>query len=156
MIRRLITGILTVGLLLIATPAFAEPPVTETTTEHNATDTFIDVVPTCQEGGPAYEITLRYNEVDHSTVFADGREHDTFTQTGTFVATPVDDPTLPTYTGKFTIWGGFNANGEVVNGTFTFNLHGTGSDGSTISVHETDHFNTTPTGAEFAFTHCHD
>ena len=97
MFRRLFIGFLTAGLLLIATPAFAEPPTTETTTEKNATETFIDVVPTCELGGPAYEITITYNEVEHSTIFADGREHDTFTQTGTFVATPVDDPTLPTY-----------------------------------------------------------
>src|SRR4029453_6247957 len=103
-----------------------------------------------------YEITLTYNEVEHATIFPDGREHDTFTQTGTFVATPVDDPALPTYTGKFTVWGGFNANGGAVNGTFTFNVHGTGSDGSTISVHQTDHFNTTPGGAGVFFTHCHD
>ena len=62
--------------------------------------------------------------------------HATFTQTGTFVAVPLDDPSLPSYTGKFTIWGGFNANGTTVNGTFTFNLHGTGSDGSTFNTHE--------------------
>jgi hypothetical protein len=31
--------------------------------------------------------------------------HATFTQTGTFVATPLD-PDLPSYTGKFIIWGG--------------------------------------------------
>jgi hypothetical protein len=28
--------------------------------------------------------------------------------------------------------------------------------GSSFKVHETDHFNTTPTGAEFFFTRCHD
>jgi hypothetical protein len=156
MTRRIFTGILTVCLLLLATPAYGEPATSTTTTEHNVTETFIDVVPTCEEGGPAYEITITYNEVEHTTVFADGREHDTFTQTGTFVAEPVDDPTLPSYTGKFTVWGGFNANGKVVNGTFTFNIHGTGSDGSTFSVHNVDHFNVTPDGAEFAFTHCHD
>jgi hypothetical protein len=44
----------------------------------------------------------------------------------------------------------------VVNGTFTITVHGTGSDGSSFKVHETDHFNTTPAGAEFFFTHCHD
>ena len=43
-----------------------------------------------------------------------------------------------------------------MNGTFTLNVRGTGSDGSTFSNHVTDHFNTTPTGAEFFFTHCHD
>lgn len=99
---------------------------------------------------------LTYNEVEHSTLFADGREHDTFTQTGRFVATPVEGTTLPSYNGKFTVWGDFNANGKAVTGSFTFNLHGTGSDGSTISVHSVDHFNVTPNGAEFAFTHCHD
>jgi hypothetical protein len=31
------------------------------------------------------------------------------------VAVPVDDPSLPSYTGKFTVWGGFNANGKTVN-----------------------------------------
>ncbi len=40
--------------------------------------------------------------------------HATFTQTGTFVAVPLTDASLPSYTGKFTIWGGFNANGKVV------------------------------------------
>jgi hypothetical protein len=75
--------------------------------------------------------------------------------TGTFVAVPLEEG-LPSFTGKFTIWGGFNANNKVVNGTFTITVHGTGSDGSTFKVHETDHFNTTPTGAEFFFTHCHD
>ena len=75
---------------------------------------------------------------------------------GTFVAVPVDDPSLPSYTGTFTVWGGFNANGKTVNGTFTMTVHGTGSDGSSFKVHETDHFNTTPTGAEFFFTRCHD
>jgi hypothetical protein len=53
----------------------------------------------------ANEITLTYNEVEHITDFGDGRVHETFTQTGTFVAVPVDDPSLPTYTGKVTIWG---------------------------------------------------
>lgn len=157
MFRRIVTALLlSMGLILIGTPAFAAPPTTETTTVKNATETFVDVVPTCAGGGPAYEITITYNAVEHSTTFADGRVHETFTQTGTFVATPVDDPALPSFTGKFTIWGGFNANGAAVNGTFTFNLHGTGSDGSTLNVHQVDHFNTTPTGAEFFFTHCHD
>jgi hypothetical protein len=89
-------------------------------------------------------------------VFDDGRVHATFTDTGTFVAVPLNDPSLPSYTGKFTTWGGFNDNGTSVNGTFTFNVRGTGSDGSSFSNHVTDHFNTTPTGAEFFFTHCHD
>ena len=69
---------------------------------------------------------------------------------------PLNDPSLPSFTGKFTTWGGFNDTGTSVNGTFTFNVRGKGSDGSSFSNHVTDHFNATPTGAEFFFTHCHD
>ena len=158
MLRRSLLGLLVLGLLLVGAPAFAQPPpVTTTTIEHNATETFVDVVPTCAENpdAPLYEITLTYNEVEHITDFGDGRVHETFTQTGTFVAVPLEAG-LPSFTGKFTIWGGFNANNQVVNGTFTITVHGTGSDGSTFKYHDTEHFNTTPTGAEFAFTHCHD
>ena len=72
--------------------------------------------------------------VIHETIFDDGRGHGTFTQTGTFVAVPLNDPSLPSYTGKVTIWGGFNANGTTVNGTFNFNVRATGSDGSTSAL----------------------
>jgi hypothetical protein len=155
MLRRLFTCVLTAGLLLIGAPAFAQPPVTETVTEKGVVETFVDVVPTCEGGGPLYEITTTSNRISHTTTFDDGRVHETFTDTGTFVAVPLDDPSLPSYTGKFTVWGGFNANGNVVNGTFTFNVRGTGSDGSTFSNHAVDHFNVTPNGTEFFFTHCH-
>ena len=81
--------------------------------------------------------------------------HATFTQTGTFVAVPRDDPSLPTYTGKFTIWGNFNQNGKTANSTFTFTAHGTGSDGSTFKTHVTEHFNARPSGTENFFSRCH-
>jgi hypothetical protein len=97
----------------------------------------VDVVPSCEGGGPLYTITTTSNLVEHTTTFDDGRVHETFTQTGTFVAVPLEDPSLPSFTGKFTTWGGFNQNGTTVNGTFTFNVRGTGSDGSTFSNHNT-------------------
>jgi hypothetical protein len=56
------------------------------------------------------------------TAFDDGRSHETFTQTGTLTAVPLDNPTLASYTGKFTIWGGFNTNGSTAEGTFTFSV----------------------------------
>ena len=158
MLRRVFTGVLAGGLLLLfGGTAVAAPPETNTTTARNLVETFVDVVPSCEPDGPAYEITTTSNAIEHETVFEDGRIHVTFTETGTFVAEPLDDPSLPSYTGKFTTWGGFNQNGALVsNGTFTFNVRGTGSDGSTFSVHTVDHFNTTPTGAEFFFTHCNE
>ena len=159
MLRRLLlmVGLLIAGLLFTGAPAFGAPPVTETTTQKNLVETFVDVIPDpiCSEEGPLYTITTTTNLIEHTTTFDDGRVHETFTQTGTFVAVPLEDPTLPSYTGKVTIWGGFNANGATVNGTFTFNLHATGSDGSTINTHQVDHFNARPDGTVNEFFKCH-
>jgi hypothetical protein len=156
MLRRLLTvGLVTAGLLSIGAPAIAAPPVTQTIHEKNLVETFVDVIPTCEEGGPAYTITTTSNLVVHETIFDDGRVHATFTQTGTFVAVPLDDPSLPSYTGRFTIWGGFNANGKTMNGTFTLRVHGTGSDGSTFKTHLVEHFNARPDGTVNEFFHCH-
>jgi hypothetical protein len=144
MVRRLLVGVVTAGLLLVGAPAFAQPPVTETRHEKNFVETFVDVVPTCEAEAPPY-----------TTTFDDDRVHATFTQTGTVVAVPLEDPSLPSYTGKFTIWGGFNQNNQTVNGTFTFTVHLTGSDGSTVKTHFTDHFNVRPNGTENFFSRCH-
>jgi hypothetical protein len=154
MLRRLLTiGLMTAGLLTIGVPAFAAPPVTETNHAKDVVETFVDVLPTCQGGGPLYTITTTTNQVEHTTIFDDGREHDTSTDTGTFVAVPLD-PSPPSYTGKFTIWQGFNASGATVNGTATFNIRGTGSDGSTFSSHQVQHFNVRPDGMVNEFFHC--
>jgi hypothetical protein len=155
MVRRLLVGLMTAGLLLVGAPAFAQPPVTETTVQKNLVDTFVDVVPTCEGGGPLYTITTTSNLIEHTTTFDDGRVHETFTQTGKFVAVPLEDPSLPSYTGSFTVWGGFNANNQVVNGTFTFSVRGRGSDGSRFTNHVTDHFNERPDGTVNAFFRCH-
>jgi hypothetical protein len=153
MIRR-IAAVLLTGLLLVVGggSAFAAP-VTNTTHEKGLVETFVDVVPSCEPGGPLYQITTTSNLVEHETIFDDGRVHATFTQTGRFVAVPLAGG--PSFTGKFTIWGNFNQNGKAVNGTFTFNIHGTGSDGSTFSNHENDHFNVRPDGSVNEFFRCH-
>jgi hypothetical protein len=155
MFRRLVFGLLAAGLLVIAPPAFAQPPTTVTTHEKGLVETFVDIVPTCDEGGPLFTITTTSNLVMHETTFADGRVHATFTQTGRFSAVPLEDASLPSYRGKFTIRGAFNQNGKTVNRTFNFNLHGTGSDGSTLNFHSVDHFNARPDGTVNEFFHCH-
>jgi hypothetical protein len=147
-------GLLTAGLLSTGAPAFAAPPETQTTTEKNFVETFVDMVPSCEEG-PPYTVTTTSNLVVHETIFDDGRELFTFTQTGTAVGVPLEDPNLPTFTAKFTFSGSFNANGQTVNGTFTFNVHGTLSDGSTFSHHSTEHFNVRPDGTVNELFHCH-
>ena len=153
MVRRMLVGLLTAGLMLIGAPALAAGPTTTTTHEKDFVETFVDVLPSCDGSGALYTVTTTSNLVFHETVFADGRVHATFTQTGTFVAVPLAGGA--TYTGKFTVWGGFNANGKVVEGTFTFNIRGTGSDGSTFRNHTDEHFNVRPNGTVNEFFHCH-
>lgn len=155
MFRHLIVLPLTALLFLVAGPAYAGPPTTETNTQKALVETFVDVIPTCEGGGPLYTITTTSNLVEHETVFDDGQVHATFTQTGTFTAVPLEDPSLPSYTGKFTVWGGFNQNGSTVNGTFTFDVRGAGSDGSTFSNSNVEHFNVRPDGSANEFFHCH-
>jgi hypothetical protein len=156
MIRRALIGVLAAGLMVLFTAGTAAAaPVTETNTEKDLVETFVDVLPSCEDG-PPYVITTTSNLVEHETIFEDGRAHFTFTQTGTAVGLPLDDPKLPTFTAKFTVWGGFNQNSDsVANGTFTFNVRGTLSDGSTFSNHSVDHFNVRPDGTVNEFFHCH-
>src|ERR671913_93952 len=81
MVRRLLVGLVAAGLLLVGAPALAQPPVTTTTVEKNLVETFVDVIPSCEEGGPLYTITTTSNLVEHETVFEDGRVNATFTFT---------------------------------------------------------------------------
>ena len=145
MLRRL-TLVLLTGLSL---PYSQVPPCGthhETNTAKGVVETFVDVVPTCEGGGPLYTITTTSNLIEHETIFDDGRVHATFTQTGTFTAVPLEDPTLPSYTGKFTVWGGFNANGSTVNGTFTFSVAEQARTAQPSRNHNVDHFNVRPDG----------
>ncbi len=142
----------TIGLVLsLALPAWAGPPVTETNTAQGVTETFVDT-PFC-EPGATHEITATTNIVEHATLFDDGRGHFTFTQTGTFVAEPLD-PSGQSATGHFTVWGGFNDNGKTVNGTFTFSINGSFEDGTKINLHAVDHFNVRPDGTENFLSRC--
>ncbi len=156
MFRRLLVGFFAVGLLLIAAPAFAQRPVTETIQQKDVVDTFVDVIPSCEPGGPFYTFTMTTNRIQQSTTFPDGRIHGTVIQTGTFVASPLADPTLPTYSGKVTLRNSFFVeDGQVVTTTFTYTVHGAGSDGSTFETHLTSHANVPPTGTINEFFRCH-
>src|SRR6266568_1614624 len=61
-----------------------------------------------------------------------------FTETGKVVAT--DDGTGVTYSGHATAWGNFNLNERNQNSEFTLTIHLSGSDGSSITAHETTVF----------------
>ena len=144
----------TAGLLFIATPAIAADVTTNTNVRHDVVETFVDVIPSCEGGGPRFNITTTANIVTHRTRFADQlRFH--ITTTGTFVATPKNDPSLPSYTGKFVQRGGYNVDNGDATGTFMFKVSGTGSDGSSFTTQVVEHFNERPNGTAQEFFHCH-
>src|SRR5258708_28170733 len=106
-----------------------------TQTFHNATDSFPAANP-CT-GAPS-TATITYNGIMHYTVNKAGDLWATGTQTGSFVLVP-DDPTLPTYTWHFTTWFGVSDNKQNGVDHSTFTIHGTGSDGSTLTFHDVAH-----------------
>jgi hypothetical protein len=142
---RLLALVLAAAALLVVAPSVrADGKGAQTFTQnfHDATDTFVDVIP-CTSN-PA-TITITYNGVLHFTVNKAGDFWATGTMTGTFVAVPLD-PSLPTFTGHFTTWFGEADNKQNGVDHETFTVHGTGSDGSSIKFHETAHVSTNANG----------
>lgn len=150
MLRSGITALAVAATMAIGPSAMAAPA--EVIHRHGVTETFVDTT-TCSEG-PLAEITVTYNSVEKISTTPDGGIHATFTQSGTFTAVPLDGS--QSASGHFAVWGGFNDNGKTVNGTFTLNIQGTFEDGTRVSFHAVDHFNTTPDGVEFFFSKCRD
>src|SRR6266545_1319503 len=87
MARRLRVGLLATGLLLVAAPAYAQPPITPPVTkviiQKNLVETLVQALPSCKEGGPLYTNTTTSNHVERTTTFDDGRSISTLTATGT-------------------------------------------------------------------------
>ena len=138
-----------VGLLLFpASSAFAAGADTFTQPFHNVTESF--PTPNPCTGAPG-TVTITYNGVFHTTTLPNGNSHFTVTQTGDFVFVP-DDSSLPTFTGHFTFWAGFNSNNKNAASTFTFTVHGTGSDGSVLKFHVTEHFSVSASGVVIMFS----
>jgi len=129
--RSVVAIVVLVLTLALASPAAARA-ISSTQTFHDATQVMVTTIP-CT-GAPA-TVTLTYNGVFHINSLPGGEFWTTFTETGTVVAVPAD-PTQPTLTGRFTVWGNFNLNERNSNSTFTFTVRL--SDGSVF--HETQHF----------------
>jgi hypothetical protein len=154
LLRLVLASVAVIAVLLVAAPnarAAGAGAVSYTQTFKNVTETSHDVNP-CS-GAPA-TVTITYNGVFHVTVLTSGPDAGTFwvtgTQTGNFVLVP-DDTTQPTYTGHFTVRVGENENLHNGAATVTFNVRGTGSDGSTLSFHETEHVSVSASGVFIAF-----
>ena len=136
--------------VLVASPtasAAGAGAVSFTQTIHNATETDTDVNP-CT-GAPG-TLTLTYNAIFHVTTLANGTYWATFTQTGSFSFVPFDS-SEPSFTGHFTVWDGDNWNNRNTTETATFTVHGTGSDGSRLAFHETEHVSSSATGLTVSF-----
>ena len=69
MIRRLVVGLVATGLFAVAAPAFAQPPTAVTTHEKGLVETFIDVIPSCDEDGAPLHDPTTGNLVMHETIF---------------------------------------------------------------------------------------
>ena len=138
---------------LLAVPAAANGAgaVSFTQTFHNATDSFPSPNPCTGASGT---VSVIYNGVFHVTTLTSGIGAGTFwatgTQTGTFTFTP-NDPTQPSFTGRFTAWFGDNNNLKNGSETSTMSIRGTGSDGSTLTFHEVMHASVSASGVVNTF-----
>ncbi len=85
-------------------------------------------------------VTLTYDGAFHVTVLTSGvgmgTGWATFTGTGTFTLAQVDGVT---FTGHFTAWDGQNFNLQNFAATAILVIHGTGSDGSSLTFHDVSH-----------------
>jgi hypothetical protein len=148
-VARIAAGALVGGALvaLTAAPAFAANPngqvVTETDHVHGVFDEPSAANPctgnafVAPDGGAGVQFTG--NLVNHVTYFTNSDEvWATFTESGAIVGTDVG--TGVTYTGRATVWGNFNLNERNTNNEFTLTIHAAGTDGSSITGHETTVF----------------
>jgi hypothetical protein len=172
----LLAGVTVLGGGVFAAPGISAAGSAQTTTEHTHKETvvFYDYVPCMEELG-AYRITAVVNAVEHGTEKG-STAHFTFTETGSFEAVGVDavlefdeendeqvpvpadpavDASKPTFTGQYTVWGGFNGNQKNEASTFTFSVHATGSDGSVVRMHNVFHASLSATGIENVFEKGH-
>jgi len=140
----------TAALCVAAAPAFGASPNGQTVTEtEHVHGTFFEPEATNPCNGDTFNggqgIQFTGNVVNHVTFFTNSDEvWATFTETGAISGT--DDGTGVTYTGHATAWGNFNMNERNGNSEFTLTIHATGSDGSSITAHETTVFATNANG----------
>lgn len=150
---RRIMATLLVAIGLIAVPASAEavpPPTTSTTITKGGVSSFHQIDPCL---GPT-SVTLTFNSVVHATEVTTGPNagttHLAFAQAGTILLDP-DDQSLPEFTGRFSIKGGFNANRSTISSTVMSVSFARAADGSFVRLHLISHVLVTPDGVETSF-----
>lgn len=143
--KRLIASLAAIGaVIVLAMPAQASGAgaVSFTQTFHNVTQKFFPPDPMASNpctGVPGV-LTVTFNGVAHVTTLTSGvgagTGWGTFTNTGTFTFVGQDGVT---FTGHFTVWDGENFNLRNQAATSIFEIHGTGSDGSSLTLHAVMH-----------------
>jgi hypothetical protein len=137
-----VAGVVALGALVAPTAALAAPggtghTVTMTEITHGVFDAGLEGPNPCS-GADIVSVDASGTVVNHVTFFPAGDEvWATFTETGKVTLL---DSNGVTYTGHLTLWGNFNLNEKNSNNTFTLTITLTGSDGSTITTHEVQHF----------------
>lgn len=129
-----VTVAATAGLLALGAPAAlagGNGAQTFTQNDHNVTQVGADFNPCTGDAGT---LSQTYNDVFHGTINKTGSWF-TGTVEGQFSFVP-DDPSKVSYTGHFATWFGDENNLRNDVEHATLNIHGTGSDGSTLSFHE--------------------
>jgi hypothetical protein len=101
-------------------------------------------------GPPTGMLTITTNSVFHVTVNQAGDLWITGTTEGDFSFVPFPPRTV-SYTGHFASWFGVSLNRNNTVFHDTFNVHGTGSDGSTLSAHFINHFSMSASGMTLMF-----
>jgi hypothetical protein len=138
----LVAGVAGVGALLAPAVALAAPggtghTVTMTEVSHGVFDAGLSGPNPCT-GASIVSVAASGTVVNHVTFFPAGDEvWATFTETGKITLL---DSNNVTYTGHLTNWGNLNLNEQNSNNSFTLTIRLTGSDGSTITGHEVQHF----------------
>jgi len=129
-----IAVVATASLISLGAPAaLAGGNGAQTFTQHDHQVT--DQIPTTNPcTGDVGTLTETFNDVFHGTINKTGSWF-TGTVEGQFLFVPTD-PTKVSYTGHFASW--FGDENNLRNGVehSTFNVHGTGSDGSRLSFHD--------------------
>jgi len=142
--------------VLAATVAFAAPASADgaTSMTQNFHGAFppMHVTPLCGNAAPGGMLFATGNAVFHVTVNGAGDVWITTTQEASFTLIP--DSGTVTYTGHFVIWFGLSMNKSNLVAHDIFNVHATGSDGSTISLNIVDHLSVSASGQVNMFMDC--
>jgi hypothetical protein len=150
--KRLISGLAAVGALLLMTvsaQASGAGAISVTQTFHNATQSFPSPQP-CT-GVPGV-VNLTFNGVSHFNFLTSGigagTGWGTFTATGDVFFVGSDGVN---FTGHFMTWDGQNFNLQNYAATATFVIHATGTDGTSLTLHEVAHMSVSASGVVVSF-----